>query len=231
METTKTRWGRSSIPSPAENAELVARAQAGDLDARNECIVRNMPMVRWIAASFANRSPMADLEQEGALGLIEAIRHFDFGENVRFNTYAPYWIRQAIHNHVYRDRAIRVPNWLWDKSRIQRTKLKTKRGEESREECRRLAALARRRCVELDHAADVLAPECPDPDAWEELEMLRAAMDQLGDEDREILSLRYGIDCEPRFLREIAESRGVTKRAIGRREKAAMGWIRKLMGA
>ena len=44
--------------------------------------------------------PMNDLVQEGTLGLVEAVRRFDPDRGVRLSTYAMWWIRQAIQDHV-----------------------------------------------------------------------------------------------------------------------------------
>lgn len=103
---------RVDIPSEAEKLALVARAQAGDLEARNEMVVRNMPLVASIARRMAPRDVGA-ASQEGAIGLIEAIGRYDPGRGATFATHATWWIRREIHRHLRKSAMIRV-DWRQD---------------------------------------------------------------------------------------------------------------------
>ncbi len=76
-------------------------------------ILANGRLVLSIAAKYAGKSrslSLAELCQEGVLGLIKAIDKFDLSKNVRLSTYATWWIRQAVTRALSdQDRMIRVP--------------------------------------------------------------------------------------------------------------------------
>src|ERR1700737_4475837 len=81
--------------------ELSRRAKKGDEEARRILGVSNLAFVVAIAKKFANRGArLDDLIQEGNVGLIKAIEHFDPKKNVRFATYAVWWIRAYITRYL-----------------------------------------------------------------------------------------------------------------------------------
>lgn len=79
--------------------------------ARKKLIESNLRLV----ISFAKKQkghnlPLEDLIQEGNMGLIKAIERFDYKKGFRFSTYASWWIKQAISQHVLKQkRMIRLP--------------------------------------------------------------------------------------------------------------------------
>lgn len=101
------------VPTFEEEQELFKRIRNGDIEARNEIIVRNLRFVVSIARQFINANetlPFSDLIQEGNLGLIEAVNNFDYTLGYRFNTYSAYWIKSyIIMGIVNRSRIIRIP--------------------------------------------------------------------------------------------------------------------------
>lgn len=94
-----------------EERELIKKAQAGDIAARDKLINSNLRLVIAIASRY--RSPgmeRADLIQEGALGLIKAIERYDFSHDTRFSTYSGYWVRQRISQYIVENsNTIRLP--------------------------------------------------------------------------------------------------------------------------
>ena len=95
-----------------EERDLSIRIQNGDEAARAKLIESNLRLVIKIARSFANFDvSLIDLIQEGNAGLIKAAERFDYRKNVRFSTYASWWIKQAItRSLVNTRRAIRLPH-------------------------------------------------------------------------------------------------------------------------
>src|SRR5262245_4555898 len=96
------------------------RRLCGELNAmRAEFVERNLHLVVGLAISYRTYGvPILDLIQEGNAALIRAVEKFDWRKNVRFQTYATFWIRQAVERAIAFNRGIvRVPNYLQQKMR------------------------------------------------------------------------------------------------------------------
>lgn len=91
---------------PAKKSEL-----------ENEIIIEAVPLVRKIASHLARRStdPTEDILQVGLMGLIKAVKMFDFGISTNFKTYATYFITGEIR-HYLRDKAsmIKAPREIYE---------------------------------------------------------------------------------------------------------------------
>ncbi|MEQ8697814.1 MAG: sigma-70 family RNA polymerase sigma factor, partial [Bauldia litoralis] len=75
-----------------------------DERAMHEIIEAHARLVVRIAAGFRSSGlPMADLIQEGNIGLMEAVERFDYEREVRFSTYASWWIVASIQNYILRN--------------------------------------------------------------------------------------------------------------------------------
>src|SRR5215469_18708270 len=86
--------------------ELARRARKGDASARDTLALSNLPFVVAVARKFQNRGArLDDLVQEGNIGLMKAIEHFDAKKNVRFATYAVWWIRAYITRYLKDNRS------------------------------------------------------------------------------------------------------------------------------
>jgi RNA polymerase primary sigma factor len=86
--------------------ELARRARKGDSSARDTLALSNLPFVVAVAKKFAHRGArLDDLVQEGNVGLMKAIEHFDPKKNVRFATYAVWWIRAYITRYLKDNRS------------------------------------------------------------------------------------------------------------------------------
>jgi RNA polymerase primary sigma factor len=102
-----------SIPllSFEDELELSKRIQKGDKEARQKMIESNLKLVVTIAKAYIlSDVPLLDLIQEGNIGLMLAAEKYDYSKNVRFSTYANWWIKQAISRSLAKKRrAIRLP--------------------------------------------------------------------------------------------------------------------------
>ena len=109
---------------PHEEIELAKKVRAGDHDAMQELVRRNLRFVISVAKKYQNRGlPLTDLIGEGNVGLMTAARKFDPDQGVKFISYVVWWIRQAILASLARQgRTVRVPlNRTADLSKIVRT--------------------------------------------------------------------------------------------------------------
>jgi RNA polymerase primary sigma factor len=103
--------GRLPRHNHDESIELFKRLEQGDKKAREMLVCANLRLVVSIAKKFKNHSiPIEDLIQEGNIGLMRAIDKFSWEKGYHFSTYATWWIKQAIGQHILqRKRSIRLP--------------------------------------------------------------------------------------------------------------------------
>jgi RNA polymerase primary sigma factor len=94
-----------------EELELSKRTKDGDPVARQKLIEANLRLVVKIARVYTTYDiPIMDIIQEGNLGLIHAVEKYDPLKNIRFSTYATWWIRQSIGRFLSnKRRTIRIP--------------------------------------------------------------------------------------------------------------------------
>ena len=197
-----------------------------------------------------------DLIQEGNASLFQAIDGFDWRRDVRFRTYAQYWVHQAVLKMLYNSsRTVRVPIW------VQKVLGKIRRAQEAgRRQGRELthAEIAakidvpeskvawvlstRRYAVSLDaelsgddgaSLGQLLADEdqVPIPDSIPVGDLGSALDDVMSDlpqREQGILRRRFGLDGdEPETLGEIAEDLGITAERVRQLQNAALGRIKR----
>ncbi len=102
---------RTALFTPEEEFETATRARGGDFAARQSMIEHNLRLVVSIAKGYLGRGvPLADLIEEGNLGLMHAIDKFEPERGFRFSTYATWWIRQSVERALMNQaRTIRLP--------------------------------------------------------------------------------------------------------------------------
>jgi RNA polymerase sigma-B factor len=106
------------------DADLFARARAGDTWAREQLAERYLPLARRLARRYQrSEEPLEDLVQVASLGLLKAIDRFDTGRDVAFSSFAVPTILGELKRH-FRDRtwSVRVPRDLQELAlRVDRT--------------------------------------------------------------------------------------------------------------
>ncbi len=245
--------GRYPLLTKDEEVMLAKRIELGDPLAKRRMIESNLRLVVSIAKQYRGQGvPFLDLIQEGVLGLNRAVEKFDWRRDLKFSTYATWWIRQAVQRSIANSgRTIRLPVHVSDRLRaIERARrsLEASLGREpTEEEIARAAELTQdavaetlglaRKTVSLhepvgEDGDSELGDMIADPDAGnpEELaethlrhEKLREGLARLGDRKRRILEMRFGLDGQdPRNLEEIGRIVGLTRERVRQLEAEAL---------
>ena len=97
------------------NEEIVQEIQNGiNVTENMELLYRqNMPLIRRFIKPYSHYENMEDLEQESYFGLFEATKNYDPNKEVKFITYARFWIVQAVSRYIQCNTpAVRIPSGL-----------------------------------------------------------------------------------------------------------------------
>jgi RNA polymerase primary sigma factor len=245
--------GRWPLLTKEEEVELAKRIERGDHEAKERMINSNLRLVVSIAKRYQGHGlSLLDLIQEGIIGLIRAVEKFDWRRGFKFSTYATWWIRQAVQRGVAnKSRTIRIPVHVVDREqRIARAervlapqlgrqpteeevakqaKLPLKQVREVRQAARAITSLDRPVGDENDAALGDLFASGQAPPEEEltvslEQDVLRRAVAQLPDREREVVKRRYGMngDRDPASLEAIGRELGLTRERVRQIEARAL---------
>ena len=226
-------------------------------EAQEHLIRANARLVVSIAKKYVGRGvPFLDLIQEGNIGLIRAVRKFEYQRGHKFSTYATWWIRQAVSRAVAdQGRTIRVPVHMGDQinkllrvssmlaQNLGRDPTLDELAEELETEPERIAELIEisRRPVSLeeptneeqdaeigDFIEDDTSPSPPQLVADLLLrEQVTQLLDRLPEREGYILRLRYGLlDGRVHTLEEVGKEIGVTRERVRQLEAQALNRLR-----
>lgn len=243
-----------------EEREYARRIAQGDSDARRKMIEANLRLVVKIARKYMHQGiSHLDLIEEGNLGLIRAVEKFDASRNCRFSTYATWWIRQSIERAIANfSRTIRLPIHI--SSRVYRiskiiSSYVEKNGKEPLPEeiaeasglpldfvTNLFSMVVKTYSLEtiIDEDGKLTLEEVLANTSVEEplsvfehtrrVEEVASWLDILGNDEKRVIILRYGLDGEePQTLEAIGKVFGVTRERIRQIEQKSINKLRRIV--
>jgi len=246
-------------PLPLEEEQALGRRiQQADQEALNRLVEANLRFVVSYAKRYRGLGlSFQDLIHEGNLGLIEAAKRYDPERNVKFISYAVWWVRQAIfHALSEHARVFRLPQKLSGQvskmenardalaaelERAPTTAEIAEKTELSEKEVEKLR-LASGEDLSLSMAVgdggnlelgDVLEQDAVPPVELELMrssfaERIQAMVSDLDEKERDVIRMRFGLDGEdPRTLQEIGESLKLSRERIRQIESRAKEKLRR----
>ena len=203
--------GSDTLPPPLsreEEADLLARLDAGEEPVRQLLIERNLRLVVYIAKRFENTGiNIEDLISIGTIGLIKAINTYKTDKNIKLATYASRCIENEILMHLRKSSSQRNEvsldeplNTDWDGNELLLSDV-------------------------LGTDADTVMRPI---EAAVDLQLLNAAIEKLSERAREIIVLRFGL-CGHReqTQKEVADRLGISQSYISRLEKRIINRLKR----
>ena len=238
--------------TPDKEVELAKKISEGDRKAKEEFINANLRLVVKIANGYKNtKLSTLDLIQEGNLGLLTAVEHFDYTKGNRFSTYATWWIKQAISRGIAKNsNTIRIS--VHGVEKISKIKKEKNKLEEMLGREATVNEISNATNISADEVAwllnvsqtpvsldipigeteiDTIASLVKDEDELfdkkivdtEFLERFDDFFANLSKKERQVIALRFGIyNDEEKTLEEVGNILGVTRERIRQIEKAAL---------
>ncbi len=240
------------ILSQEEEKRLGERIQKGDRSALKKLIEANLRFVVSYVKKYRGMGiGMFDLINEGNLGLIEATKRFDPSRNVKFISYAVWWIRQSVIHALTRySRAYPIPQKLSDrisKMKKKTAELKSDLGRDPmREEIAKRMGITNNEVEDLevldeknvslsekyfdesiemeDRIEDNLNPSVEYQIIKNSIQQqIREMIGELDEKEAVVIKLRFGLDDDrPRTLQEIGNMLNLSRERIRQIEQKAM---------
>lgn len=241
-----------STLSEEEEKRLGRLIQKGDKEALKKLIEANLKFVVSFAKKYSGMGlGLLDLINEGNIGLIEAAKRYDPNRNVKFISYAVWWIRQAIiHALTTYSRIYNIPQRLSDQISLMKKRTAQLKIELGREPTRE--EIAKRMGITQEDVEDLLMLERENislndkfydgemevgdtikdtitPSVEYEIiktsiqQQIREILENLDEKEALVLKLRFGLeDNKPHTLQEIGDKLNLTRERIRQIEKKAM---------
>jgi RNA polymerase primary sigma factor len=224
-----------------EEVQLAQRIRLGEAEALDKLVRSNLRFVVSVAKKYQNQGvSLADLINEGNLGLIRAAHKFDETKGIKFISYAVWWIRQAILQALAeQSRIVRVP--LMQELGREPTPSEIAEGMDiSMEEVQKTLSISQNHLSLdapltpgednklLDYLPDTQNPG-PDSETFEHAltESIEEVLSTLKEREAKILRLYFGLDGpEPMTLEEIGSLLGITRERVRQIKEKALSRLR-----
>ena len=248
VEICGINTSKLEVLSEKEKLELLKKAHAGDMKAREKLINGNLRLVLSVVQRFANRNEnMDDLFQVGVIGLIKAIDNFNTELDVRFSTYAVPMCIGEVRRFLRDSNPVRVSRSMRDtayKAMQVKERLTNERGyEPTVEEIAKELDMKKSEVVialeaivdpvslyepvyndggDTIYVMDQLGDNSTDSDWIDEI-MIKDELKNLDDRERKILYMRF---MQGKTQMETAEEIGISQAQVSRLEKNALNRIK-----
>ena len=216
--TVKTYYNELKKYKPIsrdKEKELLIKAKNGDLKAQNEILTANLRFVFNIASRYkGNGAAISDLISEGNLGLIKAMQKFDTSKDVKFISYAVWWVRNSMQEFIKKRQA----NLNFEKEdKTLSTPLISNGIPDSEDEW------VERREVMLSNEEDEAKRELHN----NQRRIIDALMSKLQGREKKIVIEYYGIDGKKsKNLEELGKELRITKERVRQIKQVALNKLR-----
>lgn len=251
---------RYPLLEPKKELEVIKKIKKGSDAARETLITSNLRLVVNIAKKYVKCGlPLADLIEEGNIGLMYAVERFDIRKKCRFSTYATCWIKHAVCRAITeKNQLVRIPAYMKkiisqykevshnlvkqsgktpmvqeviDSTELNRTKKKIV--EEALMTNKALEGMQSLQTLHANHEWIEDRRQQEDITTLfndSEHEWIRGIIENMGAKRAEVIKLRYGLSGKPPMtLKEIASVLALTKERIRQIEKETLSLLRQTL--
>jgi RNA polymerase primary sigma factor len=262
LETYLRDINETPLLSADDERALANRIREGDSTARDRMVRANLRLVVNIARGYTGKGlDLADLIEEGNLGLLHAAECFDPNMNTRFSTYAGFWIKQSMRRAVINcGKTIRLPAYMvmmlsdWRRAAAD---LQEKLGRPaSQDEIATKLRLPRKKFQLIKKALRVYnaSPQAaPGDDGWlweddltdegqpaperrlsegDDLHQVLRLLEDMDPREATVIRLRFGLTGEePLTLQDIGERLNLTRERVRQIENEALSRLQECIGS